>query len=300
MKIPFFSNFKTQSINNIPATPASLDKIEKKILVAEDIEINQMLVKNLLEEWGCNVDIAVNGLEAVKKVKETDYDLILMDIQMPVMDGITATHEIRNLPQPGKENVMIMAFTSIDFKDVNKYIEAGMDDYIIKPYTKENLHEKIVNILKKQNSSLRKPKKPADEITVTNEGDKNSPETGLKNTVDADNLPKLYDTAMIDSIGKSNAAFTSKMITMFVDIISQDLDLLKNEADKENWGEVSQIAHKMKSTFGNMAVHSVLDNIKALEAGTTNPLINIKQLEDRTVNVISQIKTDYPDLFKIQ
>lgn len=296
MKIPFFSKSKViKDTKDMHSISEGLAKIDKKILVAEDVEINQLLVKGLLEEWGCSVDIAVNGFEAVKKVKETDYDLILMDIQMPVMDGITATHEIRNLPQPGKENVMIMAFTSIDYKDVNKYLEAGMDDYIIKPYTKENLHGKIVGLLKNKNSVVRKPKTKAALDADAYGGEKPGAEAVSEN-----NLPKLYDTAMIDSIGKNNVAFTSKMIVMFVDIISQDFELLKNEAANQNWTEVSQLAHKMKSTFGNMAVNSVTDNIRALEAGAGDPLSNIKQLDDKLKKVIVQIKNDYPDLFKIE
>jgi CheY-like chemotaxis protein len=296
MKIPFFFKSKTGDKKDVAPVHDGLEKIDKRILVAEDVEINQLLVKSLLEEWGCNVDIAVNGLEAVKKVKETDYDLILMDIQMPLMDGITATREIRNLPEP-KENVIIIAFTSVDFKELEKYKEAGMDDYIIKPYIKENLHSKIVNLLKSQNSAVRKHRKLSDNKTVYQD-DKSHPETGAENSLPANDLLKLYDTAMIDSIGKNNAAFTSKMIVMFVDVVLQDFDLLKIEAGNQNWKEVSQLAHKMKSTFGNMAVNSVLDNIKALEAGTTDPVGNVKQLEVKVEKVINQIKSDYPDLFK--
>jgi len=277
----------------------NLPKIEKKILilVAEDIELNQLLVKNTLESWGCVVDIAENGLEAIKKVKENDYDAVLMDIQMPVMDGITATREIRKLPEPNKSNLFIIAFTSIDLKDADKYKEAGMNDYIIKPYSEEDLHKKIASILKKQVPFDGNTNKAANDNSGDDEPGNTIVTANLKNEVKANDIPKLYDTTMIESIGRNNAAFTAKMIVMFVDIISQDFEMLKENAASGNWAEVSQLAHRMKSTFGNMGVTSVLEFIKELEIGTDHALMIIKKLEDELVKVIAQMKSDYPGLF---
>jgi len=277
----------------------NLPKIEKKILilVAEDIELNQVLVKNTLESWGCEVDIAENGLEAIKKVKEHDYDAVLMDIQMPVMDGITATREIRSLPEPNKSNLFIIAFTSIDLKDANKYKEAGMNDYIIKPYSEEELHTKIASILKKQKPFDSNTNKVPADNSGNNEGENTIITPNVRNEVTADDKPKLYDTAMIESIGRNNAAFTAKMIVMFVDIISQDFDMLKEKAANGNWAEVSQLAHRMKSTFGNMGVTSVLGFIKQLEVGPDHSSLIIQKLEDELAKVIAQMKSDYGGLF---
>ena len=283
-------------INDVPRNINDLPKIDKKILVAEDIELNQMLVKSALEEWGCNVDIAVNGLEALNKVKETNYDLVLMDLQMPVMDGLAATHEIRNLPEPEKANLLIIAFTSVDYKDEKKYIDAGMNDYIIKPYRKDDLHRKISTLLNTQNASLNTKKNtvPNDNAGINNGEKENIKPIGGSSL---NNGLKLYSTSMIDSIGKNNSAFTSKMIVMFAEIISQDFNSLKLEAAKGNWTEVSQLAHRMKSTFGNMGENSVLGYIKALETGTSNSLAVVVQLEQELDKVLIQIKTDYPHLF---
>jgi CheY-like chemotaxis protein len=256
----------------------SSPKINKKILVAEDGILNQELVKNLLEAWDCEVDIAENGLEALNKIITTDYDLVLMDIQMPVMDGLTATREIRNLAKPGKSNLLILAFTSVDYGDIAKYREAGMNDYIIKPYTEETLYSKITNLLSgnKAETSDYQHKDPS---LVENK------------------KPKLYDLAMIETIGKNNDAFTSKMIVMFVDIVSQDFNKLKEEAAKENWVAVGQYAHKMKSTLANMSVRSALGFIGSLETQSEEPLNQIKLLEAEIAKVTGQIKSDFPHLF---
>jgi CheY-like chemotaxis protein len=256
----------------------TLPKIDKKILVAEDVIHNQLLVRTLLEAWGCKVDIAENGLEVLNKVATTDYDLVLMDIQMPIMDGLTATREIRNLRAPNKSNLPILAFTSVDYGDIAKYREAGMNDYIIKPYSEENLHRKIINLLS------------------GNDWEKSEHQNGYSN-LGGDKQPKLYDLAMIEMIGKSNDTFTSKMIVMFVDVVSQDFNKLKEEAAKENWVAVSQYAHKMKSTLANMSVNSALGFIRSLEAQLDEPLNQIKLLEREIAKVTAQIKSDFPHLF---
>jgi CheY-like chemotaxis protein len=109
----------------------------KHILLAEDNLINQKVSLQSLRAMGYSVDLAPNGKIAVEKFLENDYDLILMDIQMPEMDGITATKEIREIERAQNiENpVMIIAITANSIKDDrNKCLEAGMNEYISKPF----------------------------------------------------------------------------------------------------------------------------------------------------------------------
>lgn len=261
-----------------------MTRIGKKVLVAEDIEFNQLLVKNTLESWGCQVDIAVNGLEAINMVKKNEYDLVLMDIQMPEMDGITATGLIRKLEQPEKANLPIIAFTSVDFKEESKYVEAGMNSYILKPYTEEKLYEKIISVLKNHSET------PVNNGQNDTSAFKASPESRQPEE-------KLYSIAMIEMISKNKPSFLEKMLVMFVDVINEDLGKLKIAADNNSWTEVAQIAHKMKSTLGNMAVSSLLPYIKALEAGTGDREEMIKKLEEGVAKVLLQIRQDYSTLF---
>jgi len=104
-----------------------------RVMVAEDNSINQLLVKTMLEKAGHQVSLAGNGLEALDAVMRTEFDLILMDVNMPEMDGLTATQRIRDLPSP-KSCVPIIALTANAIKgDREKYIESGMNDYVSKP-----------------------------------------------------------------------------------------------------------------------------------------------------------------------
>ncbi|MDR0946376.1 MAG: response regulator [Ruminococcus sp.] len=128
------------NISDVHINDLKLDS--KRILLVEDIELNRMIVEGLLEDTGCVIDEAENGQIAVDLVKENKYDIILMDMQMPVMDGLTATREIRKF----NEVVPIIAMTANAFKeDADRCIEAGMNSHIGKPLDTE----RFTRVLKK-------------------------------------------------------------------------------------------------------------------------------------------------------
>ena len=117
------------------SSPFNSIQFEGKILVAEDNFINQKLVKQILLKYGVEVELANNGLEAFEKYKNERYDLIFMDIQMPVMDGIEATHEILNYElEEQLHHIPIIALTANALKgDKERFLEEGLDEYIAKP-----------------------------------------------------------------------------------------------------------------------------------------------------------------------
>jgi signal transduction histidine kinase/CheY-like chemotaxis protein len=118
-----------------------------RILVAEDMGVNQMVARGLLEARGHSVDLAADGSEAIAKAEETDYDLILMDMQMPRMDGLEATRLIR--ARGGKlATVPIVAMTANAFgSDQAACLEAGMNDFVAKPIDAEKLHEALDRVM---------------------------------------------------------------------------------------------------------------------------------------------------------
>ncbi|WP_292658845.1 ATP-binding protein [Nitratifractor sp.] len=117
------------------AAPKIHTRYHGKVLVVEDNVINQKLVKNILEGMGLDVEIANNGLEAFEKRRSNDYDLIFMDIQMPVMNGVEATHEILEYEEDEEvPHVPIIALTANALKgDRERFLSEGMDEYISKP-----------------------------------------------------------------------------------------------------------------------------------------------------------------------
>lgn len=113
------------------------------VLLAEDMPVNQKYASSLLTKWGCRVDVVSNGLEALHMVQQLPYDFVLMDVQMPEMDGLEATRKIREL-ESDVRHIPIIAMTANAFKqDREKCMDAGMNDYISKPVDTENLHRVI-------------------------------------------------------------------------------------------------------------------------------------------------------------
>lgn len=125
--------------------------VGKSILLAEDNIDNQELMLNMLEIMQCHLDIANNGLEAIEKWKTNKYDLIIMDIQMPKMDGFQATTEIRKL-EGSHNHTPILALTASNLpNDREKCFEVGMDAYLNKPITIDILEKSILDLFLKTN-----------------------------------------------------------------------------------------------------------------------------------------------------
>jgi CheY-like chemotaxis protein len=114
-----------------------------RVLLAEDVKLNQMLTQKLLARSGYVIDIAENGRQAIEALNNADYDVILMDVQMPEMDGIEATKQIRLLPGE-KKSVPIIALTAqADVNTEDELRAVGMDDYISKPINFDILFSKL-------------------------------------------------------------------------------------------------------------------------------------------------------------
>jgi CheY-like chemotaxis protein len=127
------------------------------ILLAEDNKINQRLAVAILEYAGHRVDIADNGAQAVEAVKRLDYDVVLMDSQMPVLDGIAATRQIRALPPP-KGSVPIIALTANAMLGASEeYLAAGMNDYVSKPIDASQLRAKLERLAEARAERMTPP-----------------------------------------------------------------------------------------------------------------------------------------------
>jgi signal transduction histidine kinase/CheY-like chemotaxis protein/Tfp pilus assembly protein PilF len=127
----------------------SISKIHgQKILIVEDSVVNAIILKQFFKKWGCGFDLAENGLIGLNLIKQNKYDLVLMDIQMPEMDGITCTKEIRFLTEPYFKNIPIIALTAANENTMrDAAYAAGMNDYILKPFEPEMLLEKMIRAI---------------------------------------------------------------------------------------------------------------------------------------------------------
>jgi two-component system sensor histidine kinase/response regulator len=125
--------------------PSQMEQLRPlKILLVEDGKANQILAKGVLTKWGHSVDIAQDGCQGVEMWQQGAYDVILMDVQMPVMDGMEATHRIRELEVSTNTHIPIVAMTAHAMKgDRDRCLQAGMDGYIAKPFRRQELYETL-------------------------------------------------------------------------------------------------------------------------------------------------------------
>ena len=141
------------------STEISLEKTERKygelypmsILVAEDNLVNQKLVKRMLEKLGYHIQLVENGLEAIDCLKAQPYDLVFMDIQMPKMNGLEATHQIRDTFPPEKQPLIIAMTANAMQGDREMCLRAGMNDYISKPFRQKELKKTPQKIWREAN-----------------------------------------------------------------------------------------------------------------------------------------------------
>lgn len=143
----FIQNFKIAKGYRKPVVRPSIlvDPLkDKRVLLVEDNSVNVMVAKRFLEKWHCTIDVAGNGLEALEQYEDDKYDLILMDLQMPEMDGYEATRQLR---EQGA-TLPIIALTAAALTDVEKNIlAAGLDDFVVKPFHPDHLYQKLLNFL---------------------------------------------------------------------------------------------------------------------------------------------------------
>jgi PAS domain S-box-containing protein len=256
-----------------------------KALVAEDVELNQFLARHIMESWGVEVVIAENGRKAVDALKQNHFDFILMDIQMPEMDGIQATQHIRRLPDESKAGIPIIALTANALKgDSEKYISSGMNDYLSKPFTEQQLFTVINRNLKlsvmNSNVNDEAPQEPA--------GENNNGQT------------RLYDLTLIRSVSGGDEGFIKKMVQLFVETVPATLNDLQQALQDQQWEKLGKVAHKLKSTIDSMDISSLKDDIRTIESSGKHqqntdalpPLV--QKVRDVSFACIEELKIDFP------
>ena len=210
-------------------------KFDAKVLVTEDNIINQKLIRRILEEHGITVDIANNGLESFEKRRSGDYDLLFMDIQMPVMDGIEATHEILDYEEDEEiPHIPIVALTANALKgDRERFLSEGMDEYITKPIeTTELLYVLNKFLSDKATQHTKEPAKeeaPVVEETVTPE-----PEEITMPAVEAADEPLELDMDIEEPVVETPAAkkiLVAKKFLLARRVFAKVLENLGHEYD---------------------------------------------------------------------
>jgi|GEM_PF-710141 len=248
------------------------------VLLAEDNEINLEVASDLLSEVRLKVSTAENGIEAVKCVQNGSYDLILMDVQMPEMDGLEATKMIRAME--GKTTLPILAMTANVFEDDRRAcIEAGMNDFVAKPIDLQNLYSTLVKWLPQ--TSAGKGKEPLNEkeevpTNLIPDNLKNTPGINIK--VGLQNSSGDVDTYL-------------KLLKQFYSHHADDLDTLGSHLKTENGVKIRHIAHALKGSAGTLGLTGIRDAAFEIETylRSYENQLDVQQISD----LIAALKSEY-------
>ncbi|MGD9731886.1 MAG: response regulator [Desulfamplus sp.] len=226
-----------------------------KILVVEDNSINQQVAKEILEEAGLIVDIAGNGKEAVDKVLNGSYEIVLMDIQMPVMGGYEATAIIKG--NPLLKDIPIIAMTAHAMEGAKELcLESGMDDYVTKPIDSERLFSVLAKWISPQ---MVDKSELVVKIEKKGESDIYLPE----------NLPGLDTNSALKRLNKNKKLYRNLLVS-FVQNYSSVAETIKELLDREEIDTAERITHTLKGVAGNLSAEEILEAARKLEQKISN------------------------------
>jgi hypothetical protein len=271
------NNASSPFVTSIPSTH------NINVLVAEDQPFNQMVVRSMLEEWGFKVECVENGKQVLDKLKQNHFDIILMDIYMPEMDGITATQHIRKEFEKPVCNIPIIAITANAYvSEHQKFMEAGMNDTISKPFKSQLLFHKIIHVLGLSKASFKENEKYPDDVDI----------------IEQPTHDKFYNLTLLYNITRNQKSAVVKMLQVFIDKSNIELLQLEEFTLKAEWEKVSSIAHKMKPSLAYLSMKQVEEIIQQIyhlaknEEQTERIPKLVKNAKDLLEYIIQQLKEE--------
>lgn len=242
----------------------------KKILIADDNKMNRLVAGTMLKSYNPVLIQAVNGAEALEKIIEHQPHIVLMDVQMPEMDGIEATRIIRNTIS---ETLPVIALTALAIKgDEQKCKDAGMNDYLSKPFEETQL----VNMVSKWLGSQR----GINSITATKE------------------LPAqaLFSLSKIEELAQGDATFVEEMIDVFIEQAALSVDQMKTAFEKGDAAAIKKVAHRLKPSIDNLCIDILKTTTREIEANAEILFANkglqpkLAHMESVLAKIITQLK----------
>lgn len=210
------------------------------VLLVEDNPLNTLLARALLHSWEVTATLAVDGEEALTHAQTTAFDLILMDIQLPRLNGLDATTLLRQQPGPNQHAPIVALTANTLPTDVSSYKKAGFTDWLVKPYHENNLYLALA-----QHTGRHQPS------TAPTLAEQSAP------------VPSYN----FDGLGRlaNDAAFVRKMQQLFIDTVPGQLQQLSLALEVPDWPAITQLVHSLKSTFGNLQIEEAVRYIKKME-----------------------------------
>lgn len=265
------------------------DRLPLRVLLTDDNVINQKVALRMLGQMGYKADVASTGKEAVEAMERQSYDIVFMDVQMPIMDGIEASKKIRedeldNIHSTKRDHVTIIAMTANAMMgDREKCLEAGMDDYLTKPVRPERLQEIL---LQWGGKSVVKPEKAS--------GD---PEQQSTKTAPTDTAPDPpVDLERFREFSAFDDEAMRELAELYIEQTGEQLNKLRAAAIVSDFEEVRRIAHSCAGSSYTCGMNKIGDQFRALETQatdspggqTTKPVDEIERSYSRVVEYLGE------------
>lgn len=260
------SRRQKKSAQKSEATLKEILKFEPmSVLLVEDNEINQLYAGTLLRKWNCTVEVAENGQVALDKLAKHSFDLILMDVQMPVMDGYEATRTIRRGNAPASQTPILALTANASAKDIDKCLQAGMNACISKPFTPEQLLTRIQKF---------KPRKTA--LHARKEG--NGTTVNLKYLEDA---------------SRTDADFVRTMVRAMVTSFPESIKTIREHLEGRNWIKLAESVHRIKSSLSMIGMEQSRKEASLIEELVYNQDIDrVPALTSTLCNTLDRALTE--------
>ncbi len=240
-----------------------------KVLVVEDDSINMLLATTILKKLKCIVDTAHNGTNAIEKLKSGIFDLVLLDIRLPDINGVEVAKYLRN-SKNGK-GTKIIALTAQAMKDdIRKYEEAGIDDFVIKPFKEAYLYNKICEVLSLAKVTVQKPKT---EVILRSEMN-----------------PRPYDLYELKKMAGNDAGFINQTLELFIENSENAVKSFRHYLKNNDYKQIGETAHKILPSYRHLEVDSVIPGLTELK---TRTLVNKDpgDIDDLVYDTIKEIES---------
>ena len=264
-----------------------------RVLLVDDNSINQVVAKNLLTNLGAQVEIANNGKEALVCLEKDYFDVVLMDCQMPIMDGYTATRAIRK-SQRDYNDIYIIAMTANAMSgDREKCINAGMNDYLTKPVDIIALENSLLNALNMPLEELESITSTRTEQIITNEDNE-------IHTADESNSHQIWGKDGFYKRVGQNQQLAERIVAMYCQDIPGEIDKLSQAMTAKDTKSIEAIAHKIKGSSANLEANNLAQCALEIELDVKeNNCVNIESLSIKLKDNFAELLVELEEFLAI-